>query len=88
MLCLDNHNYVMGDEIHAMMDCPTFQTHRIILFRHFEKKYFRFSLLNNFDKCLFLLSSENDDINVVSKFINHVLSYKRPRFQANYHTPL
>ena len=35
MLCLDNHNYVMGDEIHAMMDCPIFQTHRINLFRHF-----------------------------------------------------
>jgi len=89
MLCLENfHNYVVGDEIHAMMTCPVFQVHRNKLLRHFEKKYVRFSLLNNSDKCLFLLSSENDDINVVSKFIYHVLSYKRPRFHANCHPPL
>ena len=85
MLCLENyHNYVLGDEIHAMMTCPVFQVPRNNLFRHFEKKYVRFTLLSDFHKCVFLLFSENDDINIVSKFIYHVLSYKRPRFNSNY----
>ena len=84
MLCLERENKCfLGDEIHAILYCPVFNAQRNSLFKYFEDKYVHFNLLNNIEKCIFLLSSENNDINVVSKFIDYILSYKRPKFNLN-----
>ena len=66
------------------MTCPVFQTHRNTLLRYFEDRYVNFNSLNNTEKCMYLLTSENKDINVVSKFIDHILSNKRPRFNKKF----
>ena len=83
MICLEDDIHVLGDEIHAMFICPVFQVQRDKLLKYFVEKYPYFKLLNNIEKFIFILSSENHDIHIASKFIHDILMYKRPRFNLN-----
>ena len=43
----------------------------------------RTTLHKHIEKFIFILSSENHDIHIASKFIHDILMYKRPRFNLN-----
>ena len=82
MLCLENNNCLLGDEIHAVFICPTFDSSRNKLLKHMEDKYPNLKLLNDIDKLIYFLTCENDDINKISRYIHKILTYKRPKFNA------
>ena len=82
MLCLENNIYLLGDEIHAVFICPTFDSSRNKLLKHMEDKYPNLKLLNDIDKLIYFLTCENDDINKISRYIHKILTYKRPKFNA------
>ena len=83
MLCLENNNYLLGDEVHAMFVCPTFKLSRNMLLKHMEDRYPNLKLLNDIDKLIYFLTCENDDINKISRYIHKILTFKRPKLNAN-----
>ena len=82
MLCLENNICLLGDEVHAVFICPTFYSNRNKLLKHMEDKYPNLKFLNNIDKLIFFLTCENDDINMISRYIHSILTYKRPKFNT------
>ena len=84
MLCLEDNICLLGDEIHAMFVCPKFESYRAKLLKYVEDKYPNFKVLNNINKLIFLLTCENNDILMVSKYVHNILTFKRPRFKAYY----
>ena len=75
--CKENGDETVGDEIHAVIQCKTFECERNILFQKVNEKIPLFDTLNDKNKLLFLLSMENNLIINVAKFIHKVLSVKR-----------
>ena len=75
--CKENGDETVGDEIHAVIQCKTFERERNILFQKINEKIPLFVTLNDRNKLLFLLSMENNLIINVAKFIHKVLLVKR-----------
>ena len=82
MLCLENNKCLLGDEVHAMFVCPTFELSRNKLLKHMEDRYPNLKLLNDIDKLIYFLTCENDDINKISRYVHNILTFKRPKFNA------
>ena len=70
----------MGDEEHAVLKCPSFSPQREKLLKYLEKLFPNFSMLNDTNRLYFMLTSENQCVNAVSKFLNIIYSSQRPNF--------
>ena len=68
----------MGDELHAIMVCPSFQKKRSDLISMIKQKVPNFTYLDDADKLTYILSSEDSDTIIqLSKFIHSILSTNR-----------
>ena len=77
-LCLNDNVKVLGDEFHALMVCPVFEKKRDNLLNMTGQKVPNFLRLNNCEKTIYLLTSEDREIVVqLSKFIHNILSTPR-----------
>ena len=77
-LCMEKDLKTPGDEIHAVLVCPSFHNERENVIGFIDNLYPNFKNLNDNDKLIFMLTCENECLQKVSKFINLILSMNRP----------
>ena len=70
----------MGDEKHAILECPSFSREREKMLKQIEIRVPNFKTLDAPNKVFFMLTSENECANKISKFLNLIYSSKRPNF--------
>ena len=76
----ENKTKVMGDEVHAILNCAHFNDVRK---RFMDKIYLivpNFKKLNDKDRLIYMLTSENEIAVLISKFLTVILSAQRPSF--------
>ena len=83
-LCVEKDVKIPGDEEHAIMACPSFESDRNNLIDYLCKKYPNFSTLSNFDKMFFMLTCEGEAILKVSRFLLGIISSHRPSFEKTW----
>ena len=71
---------VMGDETHAVLNCPRFTDMRNRVFGKVDLLVPNFRYLSDDDKIFYLLTCENDCAILVSKLLGVILSTQRPSF--------
>ena len=76
-LCAKNGVRVMGDEEHAIMVCPSFENHRKKCMDFLHTKYPNFRTLNNHNKLIFMMTSEDESVQQVSKLVHIILNTPR-----------
>ena len=76
-LCLQRQAKCVGDEFHAVMECPQFKQDRDELFKCIQEKCGRFNKLNLWDKFMYLLTCEGSAVALASKYIYTVLEIPR-----------
>ena len=76
-LCLQDDIKVMGDELHAIMICPSFNKGRGVMLNTITNACPNFSKLSISDQLIFLLTAEDEYAINISKFIHEVLSAPR-----------
>ena len=80
-LCFElDKNKVIGDEEHAITNCPYFDDKRDLLFGKINSIVPNFRNLNDRNKLLYILTCENECAILASKFLNHILSTQRTSF--------
>ena len=67
----------IGDEVHASIQCKSFEKERKVLFKNINDKFPSFAGLNDQNKLLFLLSIEDKLLNEIARFIHQVLAKER-----------
>ena len=70
----------MGDEEHAILNCPRFHDERQRFFIRFEKLVPNFKDLSDNDKLYYMLTCEGDSAILVSRFLMVVYSAQRSSF--------
>ena len=78
-LCEKRGVKAVGDEAHAIMVCPTFESERNEIFRNIADIHPFFTGLGNFDKMVFILRCEGKCASYAAKFLNTILSTSRPQ---------
>ena len=76
----ENQVKMMGDEEHAILNCPRFCNARNAFFNKMELLVPNFEKLNNKDKLFYMLTGENECAVLVGKFLNVILSTQRSNF--------
>ena len=71
---------VMGDEVHAILNCPRFYDKRQSFFGRFELMVPNIKMLNNNDMLYYMLTCEGEYAKLVSRFLLVVLSAQRFSF--------
>ena len=77
-LCIEHNIKIMGDEIHAVLVCPSLQKERKIILEFIGDLYPNFKTLNDKDKLIFMLTCENECLQKVCRYVHLVLSMNRP----------
>ena len=72
---------VMGDEMHAILNCPQFNDVRQNFFSKIEILVPNFKELNDYNKLYYMLTCEGESIRLVSRFLVKVLSAQRSSFE-------
>ena len=70
----------MGDEMHAILNCPRFHDERRRLFVRIELLVPNIKELNDYDKLCYILTSEDECARLFSRFLVVVLSAQRSSF--------
>ena len=70
----------MGDELHAILNCPNFNDIRNRVFLKINNMVPQFNSLNDKDKLVYMLSCESDCALLVGKLFSVILSTQRPNF--------
>ena len=81
MLCKEKGHTLLGDELHALRECPTFEKERQKVDNYLIQHVPQFKLLDNKMKMIYMLTCENEYIIRTSRFIHTVLSHQRPKFK-------
>ena len=69
-----------GDELHALLLCPFFESQRNELIVFIGNLYPNFLSLDNASKMFFMLTCEGDCAKRVSNYIHKVLTFPRPKY--------
>ena len=69
----------LGDEKHAMICCPKFESDRAQLIKNISEKHPGFLHLDDFEKMIFMLKCVDECATYVGKFIYTILSTSRPQ---------
>ena len=72
---------VMGDEMHAILNCPQFNDVRQNFFSKIEILVPNFKELNDYNKLYYMLTCEGESVRLVSRFLAEVLSAQRLSFE-------
>ena len=71
----------MGDEIHAILNCPRFNDVRQNFIFKIEILVPNFKELNDYNKLYYMLTCEDESVRLVSRFLAEVLSAQRLSFE-------
>ena len=71
----------MGDEMHAILNCPQFNDVRQNFSSKIEILVPNFKELNDYNKLYYMLTCEGESIRLVSRFLVKVLSAQRSSFE-------
>ena len=83
MLCKENGHMILGDETHALRECPTFEKERQKVDNYLNQHVPQFKSLDNKMKVIYMLTCENEFIIRISRFIHTILSHQRPKFKID-----
>ena len=76
-LCKKTESLCLGDEHHAIMQCPTFHVQRTKLLSKVCEYCPMFQYLSDYEQFIYLLTCEGNSIRYVSSFVHEVLSASR-----------
>ena len=76
-LCAVNGIEVMGDEIHAVLVCPKFDKDRQKTISMLSQRYPNFMGLSDHNKLMFMMTCEDESIQLVCKLVHTVLTAGR-----------
>ena len=76
-LCKKTESLRLGDEHHAIMQCPTFHVQRTKLLSKVCEYCPMFQYLSDYEQFIYLLTCEGNSIRYVSSFVHEVLSASR-----------
>ena len=68
----------MGDEVHAILNCTHFNDIRERFLHKIDLMVPNFLKLNDKDKLIYMLTSENEIALLISRFLTEILSAQRP----------
>ena len=80
-LCQQRNINIMGDEEHALLTCPTFESQRREVIVYIGSMYPNFLLLDNLNKMIYMLTIEGECALKVGKLIHEILSTQRPKIR-------